>query len=192
MRIFIVGGGQSLEDFDWSFLHDRATIAVTNSFKKLPNAAYIYFSDIRFWNWQRAGLLAHKAAKITTAKIPKNITSVARYKVSCVKNKAIDFRKGYLKLGNSSGYAAINLAVHLGATEIFLLGYDMHADTGKNHWHSDYPIKNKSHIYARNMLKFFDAAAKELAGAGIKVINFGETSKIECFAKLKLEAVYDY
>ena len=41
--------------------------------------------------------------------------------------------------GNNSGYAAINLAVHLGAARIVLLGYDMGNDGKVSHFHEGYP-----------------------------------------------------
>lgn len=39
----------------------------------------------------------------------------------------------------NSGAGAISLARHLGAKNIFLLGYDGQKTNGKAHWHSDHP-----------------------------------------------------
>jgi hypothetical protein len=52
----------------------------------------------------------------------------------------LDLRPGWVRTGGHSGYTAINLAVHLGATRIVLLGYDMMASPqGAHHFFGAHP-----------------------------------------------------
>ena len=63
--IYIVGGGPSLTDFNWDLLSDKSIIAVNRAYEKVPNAKWIYFSDLRFWQWNHKQLANHTAIKIT-------------------------------------------------------------------------------------------------------------------------------
>lgn len=187
MRWVIAGGGPSLIGFNWSCLFNKHVIAVNRSFKKLPNAAMIYFSDLRFWEWSKDELLLHPAKKITCAKVDH--PDVTRYHFAKTR-KPLSFEKGILRGGNSSGYAAINLAVQHHATEIILLGFDMvqNAD-GRSNWHNDYPAHACADAYT-HMLPEFQKLAPVLNDLGIRVVNVGLTSKINVFEKMSIEDFY--
>lgn len=187
MDWYIVGGGPSLRGFDFARLDGRNVIAVNRAYEVLPDAPYIYFSDYRFWGWHQDGLLAHKGVKVTGSPIKIKHPDVVQYKLTGY--RGIDLRPGKLRGGNSSGYAAINLAVHLRATKIYLLGFDMCAPEGVTHWHSGHPIKTKTTVYADNMLRYFASATKALDCLGIKVYNVGIDSKIDCFEKIPLSKI---
>jgi hypothetical protein len=88
---------------------------------------------------------------------------------------------GGVHLGGNSGYQAINLAYHLGAREIVLLGFDMHRDNG-GHWHGEHEdmlSAPESHIAA--WVRQFDALARDLSAAGCRVTNATPGSALECF-----------
>jgi len=189
--IYVVGGGPSLIGFDWGLLKNKKVIAVNRAFEKLPNAYFIYFSDIRFWGWFGEAMTEHKAHIITTAKLNPRPKGVIFYKRSSLRKKALDNTPGYLKLGNNSGYAAINLAVQFGATKIALLGFDMCNTNSKTHWHNGYIVKNSDDVYEKSMLKYYAPLATELSELGIDVTNYGSTSKLDVFTKKSLESVYD-
>jgi hypothetical protein len=74
--------------------------------------------------------------------------------------------------GSNSGFAALNLAVQLGFTEIALLGFDMKWDGDRSHFHEGYG--QKRHI-ERNLAiwaEAFDRAAQQTRERGIHVTNF--------------------
>ena len=98
--------------------------------------------------------------------------------------------------GNNSGYAAINLAWHLGASEIVLLGYDMRPGevlgqdrNGNNvhqiHWHDNHPVPTRPTVFEK-MKGYFPPLAQELENEGVKVWNATPGSALECFERISL------
>lgn len=92
--------------------------------------------------------------------------------------------------GANSGFQALNLAVHLGARRIVLLGYDMQRTGGLSHWHGDHGrgLNNPSeHNFAR-WRRQFEEAAPTLAAAGIEVVNCSRATALTCFPRMDLHA----
>jgi hypothetical protein len=74
--------------------------------------------------------------------------------------------------GSNSGFAAFNLAVQLGYTDIALLGFDYKWDGGRSHFHEGY---NQRRTVERNLkawARAYDHAAQQTANMGITVTNF--------------------
>lgn len=185
--IYIAGGGPSLKDFDWNLLDGKTVIAVNRAYEVLPNAQYIYFSDLRFWQWHRRALVNHSGEKITGN---YRVTDNAVKKYNFTGSQGLEKKAPGLKTGNNSGYAAINLAYHLGAKVIILLGFDMCRSThGEYHWHGGYPVKNRDASFSK-MLRYFETIAQPLQDEGIEVLNACPTSNIKCFAKVAIEDVF--
>ena len=182
--IYIVAGGPSLKGFDWGRLNSKRVIAVNRSYEVLPNAEIIYFSDKRFFYWHKEKLLKHKARKITGAVL--NHPDIEEIRFSG--RGGLDRRPGYIKNGNNSGYAAINLAYHLRPSTIVLLGFDMRFEDGNSHWHDGHPIKNKETQFEK-MVPYFKTLALHLKAAGIEVLNACPDSSVECFTKIPLSSI---
>ena len=88
-----------------------------------------------------------------------------------------------LRTGRNSGYAAINLAVHLGAARILLLGYDMGVGPkGESHFDG---FKQASPPYAQFRDKF-QALVKPLAELGVEVMNCSRQTALTTFPRLEL------
>jgi len=83
--------------------------------------------------------------------------------------------------GSDSGYAGLQLAMVLGYTEIYLLGYDFRATAGGTHFHNDYTERDRRKYDAK--LKEFmtpypmalEMARKEL---GVKVYSCSAMSRL--------------
>lgn len=96
----------------------------------------------------------------------------------------------------NSGAAAINLAYHLGAKRVYLLGYDMkpacpagRPDNDATHWHNAYG-DFRIHPYAfQKFLKPWRAIAQDAARLGLEIINVNPDSAIEVFPKVNLNEV---
>jgi hypothetical protein len=82
--------------------------------------------------------------------------------------------------GHNSGSAAINVAVHLGAQRIVLLGYDMGADErGRRHF-----FDTGATICTSPFDKFRKLTAtmvEPLKALGVEVINCSRRTRLECF-----------
>jgi len=85
----------------------------------------------------------------------------------------------------NSGASAINLAYHLGAKRVVLLGYDMRRVDGEPNWHKDHPAKDKNpyELYLRH----FKTIARDADRLGLEVINCTPNSALTCFPIVPLE-----
>lgn len=186
MNVFyVVAGGPSLFGFDWKRLEDRNVIAVNRAFEALPQAQYVYFSDFRFWNWHKESLLAHKGKKVSGAK-ELNDPAIVKYRLTGT--AGLDTAPGCLRSGNNSAYAAINLAIQLGAEVIYVLGLDMKFDDkGRTHWHSGHPLRNREQTFSK-MIKYFDSLAEEVRKLGVRVYNCSRDSAVTCFHYLPIDS----
>lgn len=180
---FLVGGGPSLIGFDWSRLVDRNVLAINRAYECCPQAQVIYFSDKRFWNWHGEQLKNHTGRVISGAHRLR-VTGVESYQFSGV--EGLDLTRGKLRHGNSSGYAAINLAVHLGAKKIVLLGYDMRMVDDRAHWHDGYPVVARQNVFDK-MHAFFETMIPQLKQLDITVLNACPGSRIDAFLKISHE-----
>ena len=94
--------------------------------------------------------------------------------------------------GSNGGHQVMNLAFHLGAARIVLIGYDMKPATdGAKHWHSVHPtgLNNPDeHTFAR-WIPALGAIATDLEAAGVEVINCSLDTALTCFPRARLEDV---
>jgi len=180
----VIGGGPSLEHFNWSLLRGWRTIGVNRVYEK-HDPTIIFSMDKRFFNWAvteakygkeaKKKFMESKAIKVwrwTPGRVfPSYIHIVEDFK---------NYSRAYyaispsLKLGighgNNSGYAATNIAVCLGANPIYLLGFDLKVTDGKKHWHDGHP-KSQPDKVLDNFRVSFERAKPKLSKMGVKVIN---------------------
>jgi len=197
---FIIGGGSSLKGFDYSLLKGHRTIGINRAFERFE-PTIIFSMDVRYLNWLYAGkyekladghdalykFMKSTAFKVWLAtnvyKFPSNIFILRTHKTYRNSLRAFTFsmRDG-IGHGDNSGYAALNLAVCLGANPIYLLGFDCKHTNGKSHWHSGHPMAQAEESALR-WVKHFQRAGQRIAPKGIKVINLNPDSGITVFPK---------
>jgi len=189
-RCFIIGGGESLKTFDWRLLKGELTIGVNMSFMKI-SPSILFSTDSRFYEWIIQGALGDyvkkKFADYKGFKVWLNFFKYrypdAVYQVDSAGEKALttSIKEG-IGHGSNSGYAALNLAMCLGANPIYLLGFDMKGDgNGKQAWwHDGYPLNQGDTIF-KHMIENFNKASLEIKERGFKVINLSEESALKCF-----------
>ena len=89
--------------------------------------------------------------------------------------------------GMNSGYQAINLAYHLGAKEIFLLGYDMQRTGGQSHFHGDHPKGWANGGDYSDWCKRLAELAADLRVEGVRVVNCSRETALECFDRSTID-----
>jgi len=191
--IYLVGGGPSLQGFDFTKLAGKPTIAINRAHEQIPDAGIIYFADLRFWQWNQAAMLAHPGTVITGC---KHITHPDVLTFRITGKKGLDLNPWCLRTGNNGGYAAINLAAHIFnlrerkgtclIKRIVLLGFDMKTQDGNHHWHDGYKVQNKPAIYDK-MIDYFATIVGPLKDQGIEVINTSMDSRIDVFEKREFD-----
>lgn len=220
---FIVGGGPSLEGFDWELLRGRRTIGINRAFERF-DPTIVFSMDLRYLMWilgERYGPEALEKFQQTpgykvwlttyVSSLPADIFIVPVYKNYELGRAAFTGHMAEgLGHGNLSGYGALNLAACLGASPIYLLGFDMNhrpiqdealrpkhipagfeVPLGPNkvtHWHGGHPMPQEEHNIA-NSIADFNRAARILGQRKIKVVNLNPDSALECFEKKDPERI---
>lgn len=183
--VYIVGGGPSLNGFDWNLLKGKKVIAINRAFEVLPEADVLYWTDSRFWKWYHNEIRDFKGLKFTCRPFSQLENDIILLKA--INRKPLELEPGNISHGNNSGYGAINLAVKLGATKIYLLGYDMSSAGPQTHWHDGYDVKHNHQIYSR-MMKSFENLVPALKENSIRVFNANPDSKLEAFNKCSIKS----
>ena len=195
--VFILGGGPTLLDVDLTKIQDRRIIGVNNAYGtpikndkgetiKYEPRLYVdvcWFVDGRWWEWHYEwlkdfpGIITHSAP---ARKELKCAYYFARGKASGIMRKP-----GYIAYNSNAGGSAINLAYHLGASRIILLGFDMRRVDNKANWHDDHPAPDKNPYW--RFIRHFPRIAKDAMKFNVEIINCTPLSAITVFPIMSLE-----
>lgn len=180
--VVCLGSGPSLTKADVESVRGRArVIAVNDTYRLAPWADVLYACDSKWWRW-------HKGVP-TFAGLRYSLDLRAQaFGVSVLRNSGmtgLEPDPSALKTGHNSGYQAINLAVHLGAERIVLLGYDMRGD----HFFGSHPDQSRPPFAL--CLKRFQTLVEPLAAAGVTVINASRKTALTVFPCASLESVLE-
>lgn len=184
--VYVIGGGPSLIGFNWNSLIGKRTIAINKAIVSYPNADALYWTDSRVYGWYKQDIDKFRGLKYT---IRHHATYPADVKVLRKSNKfGLEEAKDALCHGNNSGYAAINLAYLLGAKKIVLLGYDMHNEGTKSHYHEGYPVPaTGDNIYRDQFIPGFQILADLLRQKKVEVYNASPKSSLTVWPRISLD-----
>ncbi len=192
----ILAGGPSLRDFDASVLRNVRVITINDSWRLAPWADAMYFCDQRWWCLQQSSRTAWKDRYVETVKAGGWVTiskgfETHDYVRHLTRGAALGLETNpkLLATGNNSGFQAINLAYHFGASKIVLLGYDMKVAGKRTHWHDEEraPAANFQSHCERHFLPCFQSLVRPLRDAGVEVINATPGSALTLWPNLPLE-----
>lgn len=195
-RCFIIGGGPSLKGFDFSQLKGELTIGVNRAYEFYPDCDIMFAIDKELYGWITSGKLGREAKdkferfkglKVWLGETVPDVFLLRNRGLSGLSKRMADG----LCTGNNSGYAALNLAIILGANPIYLLGFDMKGDGqgGQKWFHDGYPQKQSESVYDR-FNEHFEEAAPEIKGMGVRVVNLNPDSALKCFEFGTMEGVF--
>ena len=183
--IAILAPGPSLTRADCDYARAKAdrVIAVNGAYMFAPAADVVYGTDGgKFWKWYPSAI-AHRAA------LKYCLTPCADPRVTELRytgDSGLEDDRGGLRSGQNSAYAAVNLAVHLGARRIVLVGVDLSRGVGgAKHCHPDHPTSSRvdqepNYILA---LGFFPTLVAPLRALGISVVNCSRHTTLRCFPR---------
>lgn len=89
--------------------------------------------------------------------------------------------------GFDAGTSAINLAIHFGAAEIILLGYDMTGGRWFNGEITHYLPQPPERDFQAHMAPL-PALAEDAKALGVRIVNCSPGSRVTCFERQPLEA----
>lgn len=183
--VVCLASGPSLTTEDVEYCRGKApVIAVNDTHRMAPFADVLYACDAKWWEHHRGvpGFYGLKFALQSPAGRWPGVTVLKNDGVT-----GLAAEPSALCTGKNSGYQAINLAVHLGARRIVLLGYDMQSTGGKTHWFGDHPRALQQTAPYRMFLSMFDTIVQPLAALGITVLNCTRQTALKCFPRVSLE-----
>jgi len=190
----LVASGPSLTQEQVDQCRGKAQIVVINdNYKIAPFADHLYACDQTWWLWHEDDpeLLAFKGKKWTQTsswddEIRKRIRK--KHDLTFIQSKAepgLSTDPNIIHQGSNSGYQAINLAYHLGAKKILLIGYDMQRTNDKAHWFGDHPDKGQTN-YSK-FTKYYNTLAKQ--DLDVEIINCTTQTALTCFPRKELKDV---
>lgn len=186
--IVCLASGPSLTSEDVDFCRGRApVVAVNDTYRLAPWAAALYACDARWWE-SHAGVpsfmglkfaLESKAAQWPGVQVLDNTG-----------DRGVELEPTGLRTGKNSGYQAVNLAVHLGAARIVLLGYDMQTHEGQpSHFFGEHPRPLRRPSPFAMFCDHFASLVEPLRALKIDVINCSRASALACFPRRPLGSV---
>lgn len=185
--IAILAAGPSLTPASVDACRGRAKIiAIKNTIELAPWADVLYACDKKWW-------VHHPETQ--TVQLPKYGLEIVRGRpdVTVLRQAGKDglsMDPAALCTGQNSGYQAINLAVHLGASTIVLLGFDMQPSAdGRHRWHGWHRYRGhevKTPPPYDQFLPHFRTLVAPLKQLGIRVINATPTSALDVFERRPL------
>jgi len=186
-RAFILGGGASLAAFDVGRLQGQGHVIAINDagLDLAPWADILFFADgcERWFGWNRDKLHLFKGARLVTRRRVPDVPKLHMLKHDA--DAALSRDPGVLA-GFCSGASAINLAFHLGASEIVLLGFDMRP----GHWHDNHKLPNPlPQPYRDQFMPSLTRMSFELAQDGCRVLNATPGSALRCFPVADIEDI---
>lgn len=182
--VVCIGGGPSLTQEDVDYCRDKAdaVIAINNAYQLAPWATALYACDARWYTWHR-GAKGFKGLKYCLQKAAAQWPGVRVLKR--MGYPGLERKPHGIRIGTNSGYQALNVAYHFGATRILLLGYDMQLTGGKSHWFGEHPNNIKPNV--GSFRSCFTALEKELPAYNLTVINCSRETALTCFPRMPLE-----
>ena len=196
-EVFIIGGGSSLQGFNFSRLKNKDTIAINVSALDVPNPTYCitadssifrkvqegYFKDVKT-TWVLVTNPDHCTMKWQNG-IFKNTNNGFVYNLFCVNMvirnagvEGIGFSFADFKTGYNSGFCGFQLAVLLGYQKIYLLGFDL-VSTSKCHYHNRYKGRKIKRETLNQYHDNFVIALKEIEEkTNIQVLSLSPISQL--------------
>ncbi|HCM9478401.1 hypothetical protein [uncultured Enterobacter sp.] len=168
-----VASGPSLTAPDCKLLHEAgiATIAVNNSWEVVPFSSSIYAADCCWWEEYGAGITS-KAVRWCGDEF-----TARRF--------GINWLPSAIPGSFNSGQRAIELAIHLGACRVLLLGYDCSIRNG-THWHGNHALLSNPDKFSVARWQDEFSRLRAVAG-GVEIINCSRFTRLTCFPRQSLE-----
>jgi hypothetical protein len=164
------------------------TIAITTAGKLAPWADMLYAADEDFWRfspWARE-FTGMKVGMCQFPGVHEIAISRRTDERGQDRHNGFDSSPDRLRTGGNSGYQALSLAVHAGASRVLLFGYDMQG----THFHGEHqqPLRNTHPDQFAKWIERFNELAPVLLAYRVDVINCSPDSALTCFRKMTPEA----
>lgn len=195
--IVVIGGGSSLTAEDVSYCRDKARVVavkeagccrIPGKEAPAPWADVLYAADEKYWRFVK-GAPEFKGLKYAIEQ-REDYPPVNWPDVQVLKNMGehgLELDPSGLRTGFNSGYQAINVAVHLGAARVILLGFDCWRFSFDQNWFGPHPTHLESPYPL--FLQAFNTIVQPLKAAGVDVVNCSPQTMLKAFRQAPLREV---
>ena len=181
--VCVIGGGPSLTQSDVAACAGQHTIVINQGYEMAPWADILFVGDTAWLERHPGALECVPSVYSLSRKIEKGFPTV-----NVLRNTGrdgLELQPTGLRSGKNSGHASINLAYHLGAKYILLLGFDMQMVKGRRHWHED-DHEQRPQTF-REWINAMTGLSVALRERGVTVINCTPDSALACFPKQPIQ-----
>lgn len=188
-RVWIIGGGPSLEEFDWRRLDGELTIGLNKCYQRhWPSV--LLSNDERFWELVIEGTEREAFDAVETftvyagrRKQPTNLWQHLDRLIPGIRDGWSASLEDGLRVGSETSLLpALNLADVLGARVVYLIGFDMHPDDGdQSWWHDGYPWPSLPASHYCLMQEEIESIAHF---PSCRVVNLNPDSGLTAFPKI--------
>ena len=184
---YIIGGGPSVKNENLDLIKNKHIIGVNNAYLLGDWVDVGWFGDKKWIRWHAENWRKFPGIKASCNAAHEVITMHGEWIHFLARGNAvgIDTTPGFVSWNHCSGSSAINLAYHLGAARIVLIGFDMHDVDDQKNWHEDHKDNGKA-PYQR-FLSCFGDIAKDAKELGVEIINATKDSAIKNFPYYPIE-----
>ena len=155
----------------------------------MRTAQHLYGSDAQWWKYHQY-VPEFSGTKWTQAVAWKD--NPEDHGIRCLRAdiaaKGLSTDPQKIHTGKNSGYAAINLALHLGAERVLLLGYDMQFK-GKRHWFGSHPEPMDIDSNYASFLRQYRTILPERYG--LEIWNVSRQTALDCFPRYNLDELLE-
>jgi hypothetical protein len=199
--VAIIGGGPSLNNFDFNRLRGAHVLAVKGSIFTVPWADAGYGMDFpryREWKTKLAQLPMRVYWAVPDDKLPECIDAPNITYLKRKEGQGISDDPDAIFNGGTSGFGALQIALLKKARKIVLLGFDYNGDYrfgGKGFHHNPEVYEHKRRQEASNWsmwASYFSAIEWIPRSRGVEVLNACHSSSITAFPKIDLDEAVRY
>lgn len=184
--VVVIGGGSSLTPEDVNYVRGKArVIAIKEAIQLAPWSDAMYACDDKWWRFYRG------APDFTGLRFALEPQPIAWPNVTVLRNTGnlgLELDPAGVKTGYNSGYQAVQVARHLGASRIVLLGFDCwRGPNGQQNWFGRHPNHEDSPYPI--FLQAFGTLVDPLKALGVEVVNASRFTVLAAFPRVTLEEV---
>lgn len=146
--VTIIGGGPSLSRSVVNAVAPYPHIATNNAIYLLNAPTLLVAIDRRWYEWHGSAVMSMGHVPVTALRPGVNLPYRGPYYSMEKDREAVWPPNDRTLAGKNSGHAAITLAILLGATRIYLAGFDMGFVDGQSHWHPEHNVPSSEANYS--------------------------------------------
>lgn len=162
--VFVVGGGPSLQFFNWKLLKGKQVVVTNDAAFFCKSASILVFLDPTFYRRRGDSLWRFEGEIVCPDDMELGDESRHGKAITRLPMSAVQATKGdYLNSYRNAGIQAINLAYNRGAREIILLGFDCNPNDRKTHFHGHSNVSPEVYLTMMQEFDEFDIALRALA-----------------------------